>query len=313
MPTAEQLREHWQGLAAAGLPAAAQTRERNAAITTRYLRWYLQEPTLLKWAGAAAFASRQVGRAIAVHHYARNGKLLGKILKPPFGKGKAPFGKGDLLPLPLDLGEMIDDIEILTTTNSAVFADIGWAHAAYLDAAGGMQAIEDALADQPASPILSGFRKIESGRVLLAGSPASAVGINLIWDGNKELLRHEQEHLIQPPLDAMTREMGRVMSATTWMDFDPAHMADDSLGAVIALLLETGDLVKGRSSATSFLPFMLVRGKAVLNGAPLPKFTILAHRWFWVENSVLPLWRRIEKTDPTLHQRMPDLGRITII
>ena len=62
---AAAVRARWATPLLASLPAEQKVRERNAAITGRYASWYRGHTPLCKWAGAAAFASHQVGVALA--------------------------------------------------------------------------------------------------------------------------------------------------------------------------------------------------------------------------------------------------------
>lgn len=293
MHTPEELRERWQASAAADLPSPSRPRHRNAGITKRYVNWYLQRPELFKWAGAAAFASRQVGRAIAIHHYASLGGLVG-------------------LPFPFDVDEILDDLALLKRTNNAVFADIGWAHQAFSDTNGGLQAVEAALADQPTSLLLSGFRKIETARLQLQANPKDAAAQTLVWEGNQELLLQEQREIVQPGLAAMHKGLGRLLTLLTWMDFDPDMASDDSLKVLVAILKKADDFLDDRDTTTSFFPFLLINGQHLLAKQPVD-FMRFDHRWFWVENSVLPLWKQVEATTPKLRERMPILGKVTLI
>ncbi len=305
MPTPTEERKRWQTRAAAGLPSPSEPRRRNADITKRYVSWYLQRPELCKWAGAAAFASRQVGRAIAVHHYASLGGLV--------GEGALDKLKDALdLPFPLAAAEILDDLKLLKHTNNAVFADIGWAHQAFLAPDGGLQAVEAALADQPTSLLLSGFRKIEAARLQLQTEPVDAAAQDLIWEGNRDLLLHEQREIVQPGLAAMHQGLGRLLTLLTWVDFDPDMASDDSLEVIVAIFRKVEDFLDGRDTATSFLPFLLSEGHHLPAKQPAD-FTLFEHRWFWVDNSVLPLWRQVDTSTPTLHQRMPILGKLTRI
>src|SRR5690349_10814351 len=102
--------EEWQQKAEEGLPPAADAIERNAEITARYVGWYLREPDLFKWAGMAAFASRQVGVAIGLDAVSAG---------------------------------LFHDLEIIRVTNNLVYSDIAWAHLAYEH--GGSSTIESAI------------------------------------------------------------------------------------------------------------------------------------------------------------------------
>ena len=106
---------------------ADQAIERNWRITRHYACWYLQRPHLFKWAGMAAFASHRVGFFL------------------------------------MEAEDQNPDVELMRLTNNKVFADVGWAHLAYMQQ--GLAAVEEILAGQPDYELmLKGFRLINEGK-----------------------------------------------------------------------------------------------------------------------------------------------------
>jgi hypothetical protein len=74
----------------------------------------------------------------------------------------------------------------------------------------------DRVAPRPARPVLSGFEAIDRGRRVLEDRTASAVARrradDLIWEGNVQLLEHEQRALVQPNFDGLSCAFARLVS-----------------------------------------------------------------------------------------------------
>lgn len=80
------------------------------------------------------------------------------------------------------LGVASDAARAAFETNFAIFADLYWVHLAYLD--GGLEALEALQREGAlASSLHEGLRLIDGGRAI---------------EGNRLLLRHEQEHSVTP-------------------------------------------------------------------------------------------------------------------
>lgn len=298
MSTAVEQRTEWQGRVEALLQPLPSLRQRNASITRSYIDWYVRCPDLLKWAGLAAFVSRQVGRAVAVQHFLASSASL------------TTMAKGSDAPLPLKLEETTAQVAPMTAINDFLLRELGWAHAAYLSDAG-LAAVEAALADQPDSPLLTAFRQIDAGRVArLHGDAATAD--QLVWEGNRVLLEYEQRALVQPTAATLAQPLGHMLSLLSWVELDPDDAARSTPGALIALLCEGDDILAGAATVSSFGCYMRTQAPGFLGGAQ-PDFTNIEHRWYWTENDLWPLWRRIDASTPTLCERMPAMGRLTIL
>lgn len=179
------IRAKWRGEVLAALPPEEDAVARNAAITRRYARWYVEHRSLCKWAGMAVFASYRVGQILGLASRLRSLRIPG-----------------------LDGG-----LRLLRDTNNRVFEDTSWVHAGYLDPRGGIGAVEDGLADLPThARVLRGFQRIEAGRRMLGDDPGAAA--DAIWEGSAELLRHEQELFVQPQFADFGALFGAVFSAT---------------------------------------------------------------------------------------------------
>jgi hypothetical protein len=198
----------------------------------------------------AAFASYQVGTALkplGVRHY---------------------------------LGPLRDDLELVRKTNNAVYADIAWVHFAYEEA--GIEEVRRCLQGSPKDELLlAGFEHID----IAARSERPLT--DRVWRGNTDLLRHEQDHTVQPRFDRFGKLFEVALTCFTMLDFD----AD-------AEKLDRGTL-------SAFTLFMLTRGlhRLVLD-LSLPNVVDLRQRWYWITKSLLPEWQRVDATDSDLVRKM---------
>ena len=110
-------------------------------------------------------------------------------------------------------------------TNNAIFDDIFWAHLAYGTADDGIECLRALLGAEPhyAAPS-SGFEAIDQGRRVLEDGTASAearrTAEDLIWEGNVQLLEHEQRALVQPNLDRLSCAFARLFSIGSALTFE---------------------------------------------------------------------------------------------
>lgn len=252
-------RDEWQETAESVLPPEERYVDRNRMITARYAGWYLENPATLKWAGMAAFASRQVGLAIMAADWMtvpeRNGTDNPLLALCRFGA---------------DWLFMRADFEKIRLGNNNIYRSIAWAHAAYVG--GGMAELE-ACASQPEDTLLvQGFGMIERGRSLLRHDSGNQEGELLIWEGNICLLRHEQVDVLQPIFDMLSAGGRITASFGSELDFSGALFSDS----------------RYRTSFSSFHGYVetLVGLKSVANQQD---------RWTWVEQSVIPSWQAAER------------------
>ena len=270
------IRELWWKRLQDSLPPEESVIERNRAITAQYAQWYLASPELLKWAGVAAFASHRVGFSLLPY------KLIIK-------DGKA-ISVADTLDDSVDQLVLLRDLDLIRQTNNLVFADIGWAHLAYLSPGGGIEVIEAAAAqdDAVAPALVEGFREIEMGRQLLTSSDTSrSLADAHIWKGNFLLLRHEQFVTVQRQFDQLEKGFTIFLSLVTTTDFDANNLTMDW------------------RTHTSFYKYMWTQGLFMLaRTRSWPDITNVHHRWHWISRRVFPLWRRVDSTDRTLRRKM---------
>ncbi len=275
-----RLKEEWIDRLESGLPPKERIVERNTAITAQYAAWYLQKPQLFKWAGMAAFASRQVGIALAFSEMMHTpDPVILQDERPNEGFSFDP-GKlfrsalNNLFSVPSSMHSVaaqqlfLADLDEIRLGNNTIFADIAWAHAAYLES--GIGEIVKNCDGEEDEYLLTGFRMIDDGARLLEKAGNEEEARRLIWNGNVLLLRQEQLNTLQPVFDAISQQGRIVVSFGSELDFS---------GAV--------ENVKASFSAFSGYFETLTGIKSV---------TDREQRWQWIENDVLPLWDRVDGT-----------------
>src|SRR6185312_8376628 len=136
-------------------------------------------------------------------------------------------------------------------------------------------------AERRYAPVLAGFEAIDQGRRVLADPAASAAArqaaCDLIWQGNVELLRHEQRAVVQPNFDRLSFACARLISIGSATSF------------------EVRGVRREVASFTSFYLYSLSRGIPHALRAPAwPRITRFDDRWRWLVTSVVPRFRRID-------------------
>lgn len=274
-------KEQWRELLESELPALQDFTARNRAITAHYAAWYLQKPDLFKWSGMAAFASRQVGIALVftelIHapeqfHSLLPGERRRFSLDP---MDLVRMATGMMLYFPSLLHEfasrqfLLSDLEIIRKGNNAIFSDIAWAHAAYLD--GGIEEVGRLCGDDEKEYLLSGFTMIDEGARLLGVPDRETEAKQLIHEGNVKLLRHEQMTTLQPVFDLLS-PLGRiVVSFGSDLDFSDAVHDGSKAQASFSLWSGYFETLTGKKSVTDS-----------------------RDRWRWIEEAVLPVWQSVD-------------------
>jgi hypothetical protein len=273
-------REEWIGELESGLPPKERIVERNTAITAHYARWYLQKPELFKWSGMAAFASRQVGIALAFSELMHApDQIMIEEETPDTGFSFDPgrlfrSAVNSLLSIPSFMHSVasrqlfLSDLDEIRRGNNSIFADIAWAHAAYLEC--GISEIEKNCGDGEGAYMLQGFRMIDEGSRRLSNEPNDEEARRMIREGNVLLLRHEQINTLQPVFDAISQQGRVVVSFGSELDF-------------------SGALPNVKASFSSFSGYF-----ETLSG--IKSVTDREHRWQWIEKDVLPAWERVDCT-----------------
>jgi uncharacterized protein with NAD-binding domain and iron-sulfur cluster len=258
----DDIRRYWQEQAEAKLPPQSKVVARNAAVTATYADLYRRYPLLYKWAGLAAYASHRIGLLLLAYDFVpRNGALV--AIERATGRPPA-------------LG-VSRDLELLRRMNNDVYADIAWAHLAYEAPDAGLPAVLSGLQPLPQHEhMIEGFRQIDAGYRMLSDPQQATQGANMIWSGNRDLLYHEQNIILQPGYDAMDLSFNGILTVLASMDFN----------------LKT--LTPNPRLITLFTTFMLKEGLVILAQTGPPKIGNFRQRWFWISRSVFPLWRSID-------------------
>lgn len=301
MPTEKYDRAYWQQKALAGLPLEKEVLARNAAITSRYAAWYLEQPEVLKWAGMAAFASHRVGLALKPYCFTLLKNTITDIEETETNRPRKKSGLWHPRLMRACKESVIQGLNLIRWTNNQVFKDIGWAHVAYLSPQGGLAALEAELSNQPDhARMLNGFRTLDQGRQLLADPAAHRLeALKLIWSGNVLLLEHEQLYTVQNYFDKFDMAFDFFLSFATLMSFNAPYVDLDSL----EFYLNPFELTSFRLSLWLFgFPF-LIRTRS------RPNIVRPDHRWYWVSRRVLPLWKRVEARDKRLRDKIEILKK----
>jgi hypothetical protein len=256
----------WKALADGLLTDQSCVFHRNLEISSRYAWIYKFLPACFKWAGMAAFASHHVRLALFPLRLDRD--------------------RGGYVDIPHSLGRrkvlLMTDVNTIRATNNAIFDDIFWVHLAYATAADGIGCLRALLrAERHYASVLAGFEAIDRGRRVLEDGTAPAgarrAAEDLIWQGNVQLLEHEQHALVQPNLDGLSCPFARLFSIGSALSFEVRGLHDEV------------------SYFTSFYYYALTRGiREVLAAQAWPRITRFDDRWRWIVTCIVPRFRRLD-------------------
>ena len=199
----------WQAAASGMLSDPCCAFHRNVEISACYARLYTRRPTCFKWAGLAAIASHRV--RLALFPFRLDANRTGYVDIPHSLRRQRAL--------------LLSDVNTIRETNNAIFDDIFWVHLAYGTADDGIDRLRALLAPEPHyAPVLSGFEAIDEGRRVLEDRTASTedrrAAVDLVWDGNVQLLEHEQRALVQPNLDRLSCAFARLFSIGSALTFE---------------------------------------------------------------------------------------------
>ena len=268
----------WRALADGFLSDPCCAFHRNVEISSCYAWIHRRQPACFKWAAMAAIAS---------HH-------IRLVLFPL----RLDTDRTGFVDIPHSLGRrkllLTEDVDTIRATNNAIFNDIFWAHLAYVTADNGIERLRALLrAERHYAPVLAGFEAIDQGRRVLADPAASAAArqaaCDLIWQGNVELLRHEQRAVVQPNFDRLSCAFARLISIGSATRFEVRGMRHEA-----ALF-------------TSFYLASLTRGVGHARGGyTWPRISRFDDRWCWLTASVVPRFRTFDDDmrliDPSLRR-----------
>ena len=256
----------WKGLVEDLLTNQCCAFHRNMEISARYAWLYGLQPTRFKWAAMAAFASHHVRLALFPLRLDTDGHGYVDI---PHSLAR----RGLLLTA---------DIDTIRATNNAIFDDIFWVHLAYCTADDGIDHLRAVLSAEPRyAPVLAGFETIDRGRRVLEDPAATAddrrAADDLVWAGTLQLLEHEQRALVQPNFDRLSCAFARLVSIAATTSFEVRGVRQEL------------------AYFTSFTVHSLTRGVShVVRDRTMPRITRFEDRWRWLENSVVPRFRRLD-------------------
>jgi hypothetical protein len=278
----------WKALADGLLTNQSCVFQRNLEISSRYAWIYKHLPACFKWAGMAAFASYHVRLAL----------LPFRLDTDRTGYVDIPHSLERHRPHPGGLRAY--DVDTIRETNNAIFDDIFWVHLAYSSAEDGIECVRALLGAEPHyAALLAGFEAIDKGRRVLEDETASAtarrMADDLIWEGNVQLLEHEQRAVVQPGFDRLSCAFARIFSMGSTLNF------------------EVRGLRQELSYFTSFYVYSLTRGiPQALRAHAWPRITRFDDRWRWIETCIVPRFRRFDADSrlvDTSLRRIFDEGR----
>jgi len=178
------------------------TLQMNQRITQAYAQMYLSNPQVFKWAGMAAFASKEVG--------------MGERQAEALAGSDLPW-----IPGLTDISGTKLEAE-LAQGNLGVFSDIYWQHLAYQD--GGIGALKQALdAHELDRTAFDAWQTIDRGQ--------STGNQDLVWQGNASLLRYEQQNVLQPSIYDSDRSTWQKMSSwpISWVQHIESPIPGDNM------------------------------------------------------------------------------------
>jgi hypothetical protein len=256
----------WKALADGLLTDQSCAFHRNLEISSRYAWIYTLLPAYFKWAGMAAFASHHVRLALF-----------------PFRLDTDRTGYVDIpQSLRRQRALLLSDVNTIRETNNAIFDDIFWVHVAYGTAEDGIERLRPLLGAEPHyAPVLAGFEAIDRGRRVMEDATASPearrAAEDLVWNGNVQLLAHEQRALVQPNLDRLSCAFARLFSIGSALTFEVRGVREEV------------------SYFTSFYAYSLTRGiQQALHARTWPRITRYDDRWRWIATSIVPRFRRFD-------------------
>ncbi len=256
----------WKAIAAGLLTTECCAFHRNVEISSRYAWAYKLLPTCFKWAGMAAIASHHVRLALFPLRLDTDGT---GYLDIPRSLARRKF-------------LLMADVNTIRATNNAIFDDIFWVHLAYATADDGIECLRAVIgSDRHYAPVLAGFEAIDQGRSVLADKTASSearqAADRLIWQGNVQLLEHEQRSLVQPNFDRLSSAFARLVSIGSATTFEVRGMRREA------------------AYFTSFYLSSFTRGAASGSRAQAwPRITHFDDRWHWLVTSVVPRFRKFD-------------------
>jgi len=245
-----RLKSKWLKLAKSKIAKAYKIRSvekmylvRNKLINRAYAEMYFSDPDTFKWSGLAVFASHSIGKKL---------ELLQSVSRISLSTLLLSFGTA--LPMWLASSQLKYLHKVVAQGNLDIYMDIFWVHLAYRE--GGIEELEKIYqqGDLPLQ-VFRGWQKLDEGK--------KTQNQDLIWEANVDLLRHEQEDIIQPVLyDGKQNEL-------LWETISITH---GIFGTLVA----------------SPVPEETRSFRDCMPGANL---AIFEDRWQWCTEDIMPRWR----------------------
>jgi hypothetical protein len=179
-------------------------------------------------------------------------------------------------------GWLAEDVDTVRATINAIFDDIFWVHLAYSSAPDGIECLRALLgADRHYAALLAGFEAIDRGRRVLEDRTASAearrAAEDLIWEGNVQLLEHEQRAVVQPNFDRLSGAYAGLFSMGSTLNFEVRGLRQEA------------------SYFTSFYLYSATRGiPRAVRARTWPRITRFDDRWPWIVTSIVPRFRKFD-------------------
>ena len=238
------------------LPEEKDVINRNKAISSIYADLYLQHPHIFKWAGMAAFASNHIGIGL-LPYYLKRFELL-DLTSSCRKKG------------------LTNDFNLLRHINNRIYDDIAWTHQAYLD--GGIELLTELMQDNTHyKTMLKGWVALDEA--LSNQEEPDKINHN-VWIANTQLLRHEQEVVVQPMFDRFGALFKKMLSLCASLDFNPNHLKTD------------------RKYHSSFVWYTYRKQfRSLTKPFFIPDLTLFNQRWTWLENRVINNWMVREQNE----------------
>ena len=260
--------EGWQALADSFLTEHSCVFHRNLEISSGYAWIYISLPTCLKWAGMASFVS----------HHAR-------LALYPFRLHTDRSGDRDI---PRSLRHrsilLLGDVNTVRATNNESSTTSSGCTSCMRPTALTGSNVYVRFWETTSTTVRSSLASRRSTRAAWCNwkTPRhrrlrAQAATDLIWDGNIQLLEHEQRTVVQPNFDRLSRTFGALFSAGSSLSFEARGLREEL------------------SYFSSFYLYSFGRGlPAVLRSRAWPRVTRFDDRWSWIVTAVVPRFRRLD-------------------
>ena len=185
-----------------------------------------------------------------------------------------------------------DDFQIIRIINNKIFSAIGTMHLGFSQLP--YSEFKNQLIFTNKNELLiQAFDKLNAARTSLHNGTCTDDVKELIWEANVDILWHEQHKVVQPLFDKLTFVFSGAMSLIASFDYDVNHKKTDW------------------KLASRFVFFMLTKGlKKLTKHSLLPDVTDLEQRWYWISQSLLKKWQKVENNREMLAEELQILAHL---